>query len=169
MEFQFHQHVERDDYVAFVTNHLKQSMFRPFNVVLYVFAFGYFMISPFILEDTPMTYFFLGLGFIAITVAMVFVARRNARKTYDNNPEQFEMDYLLTDEGLTYLLGEGQLEKKWYEIFSARETAEYLFIYVNKNSGMVVVKRDVPSDALRFLKQKLTENVKKLKLLQEDN
>ncbi len=168
MEYNFHQHVTKDDYVAFVMNHLKMSFYKPFNMALFIVSVGYLLISP-ILDPGNFTFLFIGLGIVLLLVAMMFYARKNAAKTYDNSAAQFDMSYRVNDEGLTYILDEGQLEKKWGEFYSVKETEEYLYVYVNKNSGMVIVKREVPNDALSFVKQKLTLHVlpKRVKLLKE--
>ncbi len=167
MEFTFRQKVSREDYVAFVDNHLKRSILKPLNLVLFVISIGYLMISPFILDNGDYTFFFIGLGIALLLAAMIFYARRNAAKQYDKTPDQFNMEYKVDDEGLTYLIGEGSIEKKWFDFHSAMEKEDYLYLYVNKNSGMVIVKREVPIDALNFIKEKIKEKVnpKNVKLL----
>lgn len=171
LEYNFSQHVTKEDYIAFVTNHMKMSFFKPFNIVLFVISVGYLAASPFILGTNDYTFLFIGLGIILLLVGMVFYARKNAAKTYDKNSDQFTMSYKVDDEGLTYILGEGQLQKQWMEFYSATENDDYMYVYVNKNSGLVLVKRDVPVDALRFIRSKLTEHVtpaKRVKVYQNN-
>lgn len=167
MEYTFSQHVTREDYVAFVTNHMKISFFKPFNIVLFVVSIGYLMLSPFILGTGEFNFLFIGLGLVALLAGMFFYAKRNAKKQYDKNPDSFNMSYEVNDEALVYIFTEQNITKKWIEFYSAAETEEYLYIYVNKNSGLVLVKRDIPNDALNFVKDKirLHLNAKRIKLL----
>jgi hypothetical protein len=166
MEYNFKQHLSKEDYVNFVTAHMKSSMLKPLNIVLFIISVGYLVVSPFILGTGDFTFLYFGLGIIALLVIMYFYARRNAAKQYEKNSEQFDMTYKVNDEGLNYILPQGSIEKKWIEFFSAFETEEYLFIYLQKNSGMVILKRDVPTDAVEFIKRKLVDHVnsKRLKL-----
>ncbi len=170
MDYKFTQHVTREDYVAFVTNHMKLSFFKPVNMILFAISIGYLMVSPFILGNGDFTFLFIGLAIILLLVGMSFYARKNAGKQYDKDPDQFNMTYEVNDEGLVYITAEGDLTKTWSEFYSAVEVGEYIYVYVNKNSGMVLIKRDMSGDTLRFIKQKVTEHVnsKKVKLLENE-
>jgi len=132
---------------------------KPFNIALFAISIGYLMIAPFIIGDGNYTFTFIGLGLISFIAVMYFFAKKNAGKQYDKDADQFQMSYEVDDEGLTYIIKDGSLPKKWMDFYSATETAEYLYVYVNKNSGMVMVKRDIPTDAMEFIKNKLRESL----------
>ncbi len=59
--------------------------------------------------------------------------------------------------------------KNWPEFYRVKETKDYLFVYVNQQSGLVLVKREIPSDAYRFILEQLEQHVisKRLKLLKK--
>jgi hypothetical protein len=162
MEYKFNQNVTKEDYVSFVTNHMKNSFLRPMNIVLFVISIGYLTVSPFFMpaDERSFTFTFIGIGIVLLLIAMVFFAKRNAEKQYDKNEGEFKMKYEVDDEGLRYIVSEGQIERKWNELFSAVENDEYLYIYVNKNSGMLMVKRDIDDAAIQFVRDRLRANLK---------
>ena len=166
MEYKFSQKVTREDYISFVTNHMKNSFLRPVNVVLFIISIGYLTVSPFLMpaDERSFTFTFIGVGIIALLVGMVFLARKNAAKQYDRIEGEFKMSYEFDDDGLRYIVAEGQIEKKWFEFHSAVENEDYLYIYVNKNSGMLVIKREADENSLRFLRDKLRASLKPRRL-----
>ncbi len=169
MEYKFTQKVTKEDYVSFVTNHMKVSFLKPLNIALFVVSIGYLTVSPFLLpaDERNFTFTFIGIGILLLLIVMVWYAKRNAEKQYDKSESEFTMSYEVNEEGLVYIVSEGNIEKKWIEFYSAVENEQYLYIYVNKNSGMVIVKRDVDDAAINFVKEKLRLHVKakRLKLL----
>ena len=166
MEYKFNQNVTKEDYVSFVTNHMKNSFLRPFNVVLFIVSIGYLSISPFLMpaDERNFTFTFIGIGIVAVLFGMVLLAKKNAAKQYDKNSGEFKMSYDINDERLVYIVGEGQIERKWNEFYSAVENQDYLYIYVNKNSGMLIVKRDANEPTLAFIREKLRANLKPRRL-----
>ena len=162
MEYNFTQQVTKEDYVAFVNNHMKMSFLKPLNISLFIVSIGYLTISPFLMpvEERSYTFTFIGIGIVFLLFGMILFAKKNAGKQYDKASGQFKMSYMVNDEGLTYKVAEGNIEKKWFEFYSASETKEFLYVYVNKNSGMVIVKRDVNEQAVSFIKEQLSKNVK---------
>jgi hypothetical protein len=170
MEYSFTQEVTKEDYVSFVNNHMKLSFLKPLNIVLFVVSIGYLTISPFLMPvaERSYTFSFIGLGILALLIAMVMFARKNAEKQYDKSENEFTMTYDVDEEGLVYKLNEGSIEKKWFDFYMALENEKYLYVYVNKNSGMVIVKRAATIEAINFIKTKLKANVKpkKLKLME---
>ncbi len=167
MNYTFTQNVTKEDYVAFVTNHIFLSFLRPFNLILFVISVGYLLVTPFLTGD--FTFFFVGLGIFAFIFLLALFVRRNAKKTYERNPDSFTMTYDVDDEALKYMTREGELVKNWPEFYRVKETKDYLFVYVNQHSGLVLVKREIPSDAYRFILQQLEQHViaKRLKLLKK--
>lgn len=167
MEYSFSQKVTKEDYVSFVTNHMKMSFLKPLNIVLFAVSIGYLMVSPFILQDGNFTFLFIGLAILLLLVGMVLYARKNAAKQYMKDEDQFNMDYEVNDKGLVYIYNDGRLEKLWVDFYSTAETEDYIYVYVNKNSGLVLVKRDISTDGVRFIKEKLRENIvpKRVKFL----
>lgn len=170
MEYTFTQEVSKEDYVSFVNNHMKLSFLKPVNILLFVVSIGYLTISPFLMpaDERSYTFSFVGIGILVLLIGMVFYARRNAEKQYDKSENEFTMTYEVNDDGLIYKLQDGNVDKKWYEFYMAMETEKYLYVYVNKNSGMVIVKRAATFEAIAFIKSKLKEHVKpkKLKLME---
>ncbi len=167
MEYKFTQKVTKEDYIAFVTNHMKISFLKPVNIILFTVSIGYLMVSPFIIDEKDYTFLFIGVGIVLLLFAMILFARKNAAKQYDKSEEQFNMTYIVDDEKLIYMINEGNVEKQWIDFYSTVETEEYIYIYVNKNSGMVLVKRDIPTNVLSFVREKLKTHVdaRKVKLL----
>jgi len=167
MNYTFTQNVTKEDYVAFVTNHIFLSFLRPFNLILFIVSVGYLLATPFLTGD--FTFFFVGLGIFAFIFLLALFVRRNAKKSYDKNPEGFTMTYEVNEESLKYMTLEGELIKKWPEFYRVKETKDYLFVYINQHSGLVLVKREIPSDAYRFILEQLEQHVitKRLKLLKK--
>lgn len=159
MEYNFSQHVTKEDYVAFLMNHLKMNIMRPFNLGLFVVGLGYLLSAPIITGSGDYTFTVIGLALIGVMVLSVFFARYNAGKRYDKNQEMFDMTYRATEEGFSYVVGTQAVEKKWFDFYSASETEEYLYIFASKDSGSVLVKRDIPSDAVDFIRSKLVAHV----------
>ena len=170
MEYSFTQEVTKEDYVSFVNNHMKLSFLKPVNILLFVVSIGYLTISPFLMPagERSYTFSFIGIGILVLLIGMVFYARKNAEKQYDKADNEFKMTYEVNEEGLIYKLTEGNIEKKWHDFYMAMENEKYLYVYVNKNSGMVIVKRAATFEAIDFVKSKLKLHVKprRLKLLE---
>ncbi len=169
MEYNFKQEVSKEDYVSFVTNHMKQSFFKPLNVVLFTVSIGYLMISPFLMaaDERNYTFTLIGLGLILLLIALTIFGKKAAGRQYDKAMGSFDMEYEVTDEALVYIIEEGNISKKWYEFYSVSENENYLYVYVNKQRGMLIIKRALSQDALNFIKAKLRENLKpkRVKLL----
>jgi len=170
MEYTFTQEVTKEDYVSFVNNHMKLSFLKPVNIVLFAVSIGYLTISPFLMpaDERSYTFSFIGLGILALLIGMMFYARKNAEKQYDKSENDFTMTYEVNEDGLIYKLNDGNVDKKWYDFYMAMENEKYLYVYVNKNSGMVIVKRAATIEAINFVKAKLKLHVKpkRLKLME---
>jgi len=170
MEYKFTQEISKEDYVSFVNNHMKLSFLKPVNIILFVLSIGYLTISPFLMPaaERSYTFSFVGVGILLLLVGMVFYARKNAEKQYDKSPDGFRMTYEVDEEGLAYILEEGNIVKKWFDFYMAMENEKYIYIYVNKNSGMVIVKNAATIETINFIKTKLKEHIKskKLKLME---
>ncbi|AIO19224.1 hypothetical protein KQ51_01347 [Candidatus Izimaplasma bacterium HR1] len=169
MDYKFKQDVSKDDYVSFVTNHMKQSFIKPLNVILFTVSIGYLMISPFLMaaEDRNYTFTFIGVGLMLLLVALVIFSKKAAERQYDKSEGGFSMEYEITDDALIYIVNEGNISKQWYEFYSVNENEDYLYVYVNKQRGMLIIKSALSGDALRFIKDKLRANIKprKVKLI----
>lgn len=166
MEYKFTQDISREDYVSFVVNHMKYSFLKPANIVLFTLSIGYLTVSPFLMqvEDRNYTFTFIGIGLIFVLAGLMMFAKRNAGKQYDKTGGEFKMTYEITDDALVYKVAEGDVTKQWYEFYSAMETEDYLYIYVNKQRGMVILKRALSDDMVRFIKEKLADNLKPRRL-----
>jgi hypothetical protein len=166
MEYNFSQHVTKEDYVNFLMNHLKMNIMKPFNLTLFVVGLGYLLLAPIVTGTGDFTFTIIGFALIAVMVLSVFFARRNAAKRYDKNKDMFDMTYKATDEAFSFVVGNQTVDKQWMDFYSAAETEDYLYIFASKDSGSVLIKRDIPSDAIDFVRSKLVAHVnpKRLKV-----
>lgn len=167
MEYHFTQHVTREDYIAFLMNHLKMNIFKPTNMIFFTIGIGYLAVAPFITGTQDFTFTLIGLVLVFIMIISIVFARYNAGKRYDKNAGNFDMSYSVDDTGFSYKVAGQKIETPWINFYSAAETEDYLYVFVSKDSGSVIVKRDVPNDAIEFIKSKLKEHVnsKKIKFL----
>ena len=166
MEYKFTQEISREDYVSFVVNHMKYSFLKPFNIILFTVSIGYLMVSPFLMQtgERNYTFTFIGIGLMVVLGALMVFAKRSAGKQYDKTGGEFKMTYEITDDALVYKVAEGDVTKQWNEFYSAMETEDYLYVYVNKQRGMVIVKRSISDAMVRFIKEKLAANLKPKRL-----
>jgi hypothetical protein len=127
------------------------------------------VISPFVLEGQDYTFLYIGIGIVVLLTGMVFFVRYNAGKTYDRNPDAFNMSYRVDETMLTYIVPEGEIQKKWDEFHSVYENEDYLYLYVNKNSGLVFVKSQVNTDITTFIIKQVAVHLKpkNIKVLQK--
>jgi len=171
MEYNFQQHVTKEDYVSFFMNHLKMNILKPANVVLFVIGFGYLAAAPFINGTGDYLFTYIGFGLFVFMLVSVFYARFSAGKRYDKNEGMFDMSYQVTDEAFTFMVGGQPVEKKWIDFYSATETTDYLYLFVSRDNGTVLVKRDVPQDAIDFIRRQLVAHVnpKRVKLLKNQD
>ena len=167
MEYKFQQHVTKEDYIKFLMNHLKMNIMPPFNIGLFVFGIGYLLLSPIVTGTGSFVYTYVALFLILLMVISVWFAKYNAGRRYDKNKDMFDMTYVADDEGFSYLIGSEKVLKKWFDFYMATETEEYLYIFTSKDSGSVIVKREVPTEAIDFIRKQLKAHVspKRLKLL----
>lgn len=172
MEYKFKQELTREDYMAFVSNHLRQGLLRPFNVALFIVCIGYLLISPFLPgNEGNFMFMYIALGLVAILVLMVFFSKRSAGKRYESVKDEFKVNFTVTEERLLYELNDGRLlDKGWNEFYSCYERGDYLYLYLNKNSGLVIVLRNLDASIIAFVKQQLTQNLnpKKVRFAKED-
>lgn len=163
MEFKFNQELTREDYVEFVFTHMISNMFQPYKRVGLFISVIYLVISPLFMETFIFT--FIGLGIILFIVGLSIFLRRNAGKYFDNNPDQFKMTYTLDETKFHYQNNDIIVEKMWSEFYSARESENILYVYVDKLRGIAVKKSDAGEEAINFIKKQLTENITKKRLL----
>jgi hypothetical protein len=171
MEYKFKQELTKEDYVAFVTNHLRAGLLRPFNVVLFIVCIGYLLVSPFLPgNEGNYNFMYIALGLVVILVLMLWFSRRSAGKRYESIKEEFQVEFTVTEEKLVYQLSDDRfLEKPWNEFHSVYERGDYIYLYVQKNSGLVCVTRNLNQDIVRFIKKQITDNVnpKKVKFISD--
>lgn len=170
MEYQFKQHVTREDYIAFLMNHIKMNIVKPINVVFFVILLGYLIAAPFITGTGDFTFTYIGFGLVGVMGLTLLIARRNAGKRYDKNAEKFDMSYHVDETAFSYVIGEQKIEKKWIDFYSASEVDDYLYIFVSRDSGTVLVKRDIPDDAIRFIRKQIRAHVapKRVKIFTDE-
>ena len=170
MDYEFTQTWTKEDYVAFATNHMKASILKPTNLILFSLSIGYLIITPFFTGE--FTFFFLGIGVFLFIGAFLLFTRAGAKKAYEKNKDFMTINFKITDDGITYMNVEGELVKPWNELYSFSETEEYFFVYFSKHRGMLFAKRDFSYELRRFIidnVQKHLVNKRKIKLLKRDD
>lgn len=172
MEYKFRQNLTKEDYVAFVSNHLRQGLLRPFNVILFIVCIGYLLASPFLPgNEGNYSFMLIAVGLVGVLAAMIMLSKRSAGKRYESVKEEFNVEFTVTEEKMVYQLHDERfLEKPWNEFHSVYERGDYIYLYVQKNQGLVCVTRGVNQDIIRFIKKQITDNVnpKKVKLLSDE-
>jgi len=149
MEFQFTQTWTKEDYVAFATNHMMNSVFKLSNLILFSISIGYLIIYPLFTKDY--TFFFLGIGIFLFLISFLLFTRVGAKRAYEKNKDLMTINFRIDDEGMTYLNTEGELLKPWSEFYSFKESKDYFFMYFSKNKGMLLAKREVSDSLRRFI------------------
>lgn len=149
MSYEFKQEWTKEDYIAFTSNHMKTSVFKLSNIILFTASIGYLLLTPVFTDKW--TFFYLGIGIFFFLVLFLLFTKVGAGKAYEKNKELMIVNYRLDSEGLTYLNVEGELTKHWSEFYSIKETEDYFFVYFNKNSGMLLAKRDFSTEINRYI------------------
>jgi hypothetical protein len=165
MNYEVNQTLTREDYMAYVTNQLYNYFFRPFNLIIFGVIIIYLLIVPIFTENYG--FMLIAVGAIALNALLIFYTRSRAKKFYDKNQDLIKMELLIEENELVYKNTDGNLTKKWFEFESVKETEEYFFLNVNRQSGLIIVKRELSPEGSAFLVEKLKASIKpkKLKLL----
>ena len=71
---------------------------------------------------------------------------------------QNKTHYAVDAEGITVSQGVQSMELKWGHLFKYVNSGKRLYVYTSRASAFVFPKADIPSDAMRFLIEKLTEH-----------
>lgn len=166
MNYKFKQQLTKEDYVSFVTNHLRQGLLKPVNIGLFAMCFGYLLVSPFLPgSDGSFTFTYIALGLLAMLVFMVVFARSSAKKRYESVKDEFNVEFSMDEESLKYELNDKRfIERNWMDFNRAFERGDYIYIYITKNSGLVIVKRDLDDEIVSFIKEQLKKHLDKHKL-----
>lgn len=170
MEYKFAQTWTQEDYVAFATNHMLTSVFKLSNIILFTASIGYLVITP-LVTGGDFTFFFLGIGVLVFLVAFMLFTRYGAKRAYEKNKDLMTINFLINDEGLTYLNSNGELLMPWNEFYSFKETKDYYYMYFSKHKGMLLAKRELDTNLQRFIVSNVVEHLvdkRKLKLLKEE-
>jgi hypothetical protein len=169
MNYEFKQAWTKEDYVAFATNHMLTSVFKLSNILLFTGSIGYLLLTP--IFSGSWTFFYLGIGIFFFLIFFLLFTRYGAKRAYDKHKDSMIINFVLNDEGLTYLTNDGNLLKHWSEFYSIKETEDYFFVYFNKNNGMLLAKRDFGMDINRFIKDNCNKhmvNKRKIKWVKEE-
>lgn len=158
MEYIFKQKLEREDYVEFVYTHMVSNMFAIWKKYLLGISIIYLLTSPFLL-DGSLLFMYVGVGIIVFITLLIIFMKRNAGRFYDKNSDEFAMTYTISEESFTYESNEGKLTKMWSEFYSARETDNILYLYVDKMRGIAIKKESAGYDAVKLIKKQITENI----------
>lgn len=161
MEYHFTQHVSKEDYIAFLMNHLRMNIFKPANLAFFTIGIGYLAIAPFITGTENFTFTYIGIILVFVFILSIFLARYNAGKRYDKNAGKFDLSYTVDENGFSYKVSGQKMETKWMDFYSVAETKDYLYIFVSKDSGSVIVKRDISEEIIGFIKQQLASHLPK--------
>jgi LPXTG-motif cell wall-anchored protein len=166
MNYNFKQELTREDYISFVTNHLRQGLLKPLNILFFTISIGYLLVSP-LLPGNEGNYGFtlIGLALLLVLGAMIYFARRSASKRYESVKDEFKVEFTMDENTLRYELEDQRfIEKQWMEFYSAYERGDYIYLYVSKNSGIVIVTRDLQPEIVRFIRASLTKHLQKRRL-----
>ncbi|MCK5388351.1 MAG: YcxB family protein [Candidatus Izimaplasma sp.] len=170
MEYKFTQEWTKEDYIAFAMNHMKVSVFKPSNIILFTISIGYLTITP-LVTGGDYTFFYLGLGVIIFLGAFLLFTRVGAGRAYEKNKDLMKINFLINENGLTYLNSNGELLKPWNEFYSFKETKDYFFMHFSKYKGMLLAKRELSDELQKYIIKNVTEhlvNKKKIKLLKDE-
>lgn len=164
MEFEVKQELNEKDYMAYVTNQLMSYFLRPINIGLYVVILGY--MGYMLITTKEWIIILMVVAILGLNLLLIFYTRNKAKKFFKKNQDLIRMEFIFKEDMLIYKNVDGDLEKHWYEFTSARESEEYIYLSVNKQSGLIVVKRFLNSDALSFLYSRINThmNPKRVKL-----
>ena len=156
MDYEFTQQWTEDDYVAFVTNHMMNSVFKFTNLMLFTGNFQFF---------------YMGLAVFLFLIAFMIFTRYGAKRAYKKNIDLMTIRFRLNDEGVTYLNAEGELLKPWNEFYSFKESEKYFFIYFSKHKGMLLAKRDFSEAINKYIIDNVLKHAvdqKRIKLLKKE-
>lgn len=151
MEFKFRQEVSETDFVIFYNYHIRRTLLRPFNLVLSAMFVLILLAGPFF--GSPETLYY-GLGFIAIIVLLYFYMNRQGKKLYQRDPDSFNMDYVINENGLRFESKDGFSEKMWSEFESMVISEEYVYIYLKNKRGLLFKKEICGNEVIDFLTSK---------------
>lgn len=165
MKYEINQTLTKEDYMAYVTNQLYNYFFRPFNVIIFSVILVYLLIVPFFTQNYG--FMLIALGAILLNVLLIVYTRHRAKKFFEKNQDLISMNLVLEDQELVYKNIDGNLSKKWFEFDNVKETEDYIFLNVNRQSGLIIVKRELSVEAKQFLLEKVSASLpaKKVKLL----
>lgn len=164
MEYEITQELNEKDYMAYVTNQLMSYFLRPINVGMYVVILGY--MAYMLITTQNWVIILMIVAILALNLVLIFYTRNRAKKFFKKNQDLIKMNFTFKEDTLVYKNSDGNLEKNWYEFSSAKENEEYIFLTVTKQSGLIIVKRFLTSDALTFLYGRINTHInpKKVKL-----
>ncbi len=171
MEYKFSQTWTKEDYIAFSMNHMFMSVFKRSNIILFTLSISYLIITP-LITGGDFTFLYLGIAIFLFLIAFMLFAKVGAGRAYEKNKDLMTINFLINEEGITYLNNNGELLKPWNEFYSFTENEDYFFMYFSKHKGMLLAKRDLNSDVQRYVVQQVKEhmvNQKKLKLLKVED
>lgn len=166
MDYEFTQQWTQEDYVAFVTNHMMNSVFKFTNLMLFTISISYLIITPLITGNFQ--FFYMGIAVFLFLIAFMIFTRYGAKRAYNKNIDLMTIKFRLNDEGVTYLNAEGELLKPWKEFYSFKESEKYFFIYFSKHKGMLLAKRDFSEVINKYIIDNVLKHVvdqRKVKLL----
>lgn len=167
MEYKFTQELNEKDYMAYVNQQLLSYFFRPINIALYVVIVGYlgFMLI------TQFSYIVLLMFamIVLLNLTLWFYTKRRAKKFFKENQNLIRMTLTFKEDELVYKNTDGDVVKSWVDFTRVKESEEYFYLAVDKQSGLIIVKRYLSSEALAFFNKVITEKIdqKKLKLLKK--
>ncbi len=169
MEYKFTQTWTKEDYVAFAMNHMYMSVFKLSNVILFTVSIGYLIITP-LVTGGDYTFFYLGIGIFLFLLIFMLYAKVGAKKAYEKNIDLMTINFLINDEGITYLNNNGELLNQWNSFYSFKETEDYFFMYFSKHKGMLLAKREISNELQKFIINNVLSHIvnkRKVKLLKE--
>lgn len=167
MKYKFKMNVSEEDFSEFYKNFIFRSILKTSNIILYSIFLLFLLVSPIVSGDYGyLIYFFV---FILIIGLLFLYMRRQGKRLYKNNPDAFNMSYTLTEKDITFQTEEGSSTKFWSEFFSIVEVEGYYFLYLKNKRGLIFVKNQMEEDAISYLVENSTKNMKEknIKLLEK--
>jgi len=155
MEFNFTQEVTKEEYLAFYRYHILKKFYSPVKIIAVVFFFLILFSGPFYGQWTML---YAGLALLAFIVFMIFKIKNTGGKIYDQDPESFQYEYVLTDVTCSFSTKDGKSTKMWSEFVFLFEDEQYVFIYTKQNRGLMFVKEKMEEEVVAFIKQKVESN-----------
>lgn len=159
--------ISKEDFNEFYKNFIFRTILKTSNLIVYSAFLLFLLVTPIVTGDLGYLIYF---GVFLVIISLLFLyMKRQGNRLYENNPEAFNMTYTLTEKELTFKTKEGSSSKFYSEFFSIVEVEGYYFLYLKNKRGLIFVKSQMEEDAITYLIEQTTRNMKEknIRLLQK--